>query len=1294
LIFDEIVTGFRAHPGGVQALFGIRADLTTYGKVAGGGMPIGILAGRPKFMDALDGGMWQYGDQSYPETGVTFFAGTFVRHPLALAATSALLKRLKQEGSALQRSLTERTTALVQSLNACFEEQGVPARIEHFASWFYFSFPPDQPYGSLLYYHLREKGIHIQEGFPCFLTTAHSEADIEALIRAFRESVALMRAGGFWPGPQSKETPPVTAAPPESQARAATLPREVPLTEAQREVWLSARLSDEASCAFNESFTLEMRGSLNEAALRKALQLLVDRHDALRSTFDPRGNGLRVLDAVPLDVPVIDLSSQAPADRAARLQQMVLEEAGRPFDFVAGPLVRVQLIKCEQDLHTLLFTTHHIVCDGWSTNVLLDELAQLYRAECAGTAPTLPAPMPFRAYALEQARWKQTPEHAAVEAWWKERFAAPVSPLELPTDRPRSPVKSFRGDTVRRTIGAAAYQRIKRFGPQHGCTLFATLLAGFKVLLHRLTGQTDIVVGIPAAGQAQLEAESLVGHCVNFLPVRTSIEGDPPAADLLTRVRGALLDAYDHQNYTYGSLVQKVGPRRDPSRLPLVEVQFNLERVGTGLAFPGLTVRVDPCPKRFVNFDLFLNVVESEEGLVLDCDYNSDLFDRTTIERWLQHFETLLEGLAAQPRQAVSALPLLGDLERHRLLVEWNDTRADYPRDQCVHQLIGAQAARTPQAIAVVCGDRHLTYTQLDGMANRLAHSLRKRGVSAGDRVGVCLDRSPEMLLAVLGVLKAGAAYVPLDPEFPRERITAVMEDARPRLLLAQQDVASRLGLTGAQVVCLDSAWPEVARESDRPPAGAITSSDLAYVIYTSGSTGKPKGVQIPHRAVVNLLYSMLRRPGLAAEDRLLAVTTLAFDIAALELFLPLCVGARVVLATREAARDGDKLLALLHASGATAMQATPATWRLLLEAGWNGRTDLKILCGGEALPRDLADELLARAPSVWNMYGPTETTIWSATSPVQPGPAPVTIGPPIANTEFYVLDPSGRPVPVGVPGELHIGGDGVARGYWDRPDLTAQKFIPDPYRGGPSDRLYKTGDLVRYRPDGTLEFLGRLDTQVKVRGFRIETAEVEHALGQYAGVRECVVVAREDTPGDRRLVAYLVAAPPAPASSDLRRFLSTKLPGYMVPSLFCAMDRLPRTPNGKIDRQALPRPDGSGARRNPEVVPPRNPREQAVHDICAGVLKKEGFGVHDSLVDLGADSIQVFQIVARANDAGLNLTPTQVLSGRTVAGICQELEDAGRTPPRREGPRLAAVSRDRFRRQRSDLNAPEGPNG
>jgi amino acid adenylation domain-containing protein len=1294
LIFDEVVTGFRVHPGGVQAVFGIRADMATYGKVIGGGLPIGILAGAARFMDALDGGMWQYGDDSFPEVGVTFFAGTFVRHPLALAAAHAVLIHLKEQGPGLQRTLNEKTSNLVVPLNGYFKERGVTAHIEHFGSIFYFSFPADERFGSLIYYHLREKGVHIQEGFPSFLTTAHTDADIDHVARAFRESIAEMQAGGVLPEPPGHVGEMLIGSQPGALTSNAGPIAEAPVTEAQLEVWLSARLSDEANCAFNESFTLRMHGVLDHAALAKAIQQIVDRHDALRSTFDPTRNCIRFLDRVQIAVPLVDLCSFSHLEITARVAKLIGEDASVPFDLVAGPLCRCMLVKLEQDHHALIFTTHHLVCDGWSTNVLLDELSRLYTSNCTGVGCDLPQPLQFSRHALAQAEWVRSSEREAVAAWWAEQFAAQVSPLELPVDRPRGSLKSYAGDTARFTISSDRYQAIKRFGAKQGCTLFATLLAGFKVLLHRLSGQSDIVVGIPAAGQSLLDGEVLIGHCVNFLPLRTSFADDPQVSGLLKRVKSIVLDAYEHQNYTYGSLVRKLALPRDPSRLPLVEVQFNLERVGPGLAFPALKVEVDPNPKSFVNFDLFLNIVESDFGLAIDCDYNRDLFDRQTVDRWLHHYQTLLEEMVASPVQPVSALSLLDNAERRRLLVEWNQTRVEYPSDKCIHELFEEQAARTPESYAAVFNDQQLCYAELDAASNRLAHYLKNMGVGPGTTVGICLDRSLEMLVALLAVLKAGGAYVPLDPYYPRERISAVIEDSTPVLILTSEDIASRLGSVPCGVICLDQARAAILQESSRKPDTNVSPRNLAYLIFTSGSTGRPKGVEITHRSVVNLLSSMANQPGLNPQDTLLAVTTLSFDIAVLELFLPLVVGARVVIAGREDVTDGNRLLALLTASGATAMQATPATWRLLIEAGWNGRPQIKVLCGGEALSRDLADALLARSASVWNMYGPTETTIWSATSRVEPGPQIVTVGPPIANTQFFVLDSSGRPAPIGVPGELLIGGDGVARGYWKQPALSAEKFIRSPFADDPTSVLYKTGDLVRYLPNGSLEFLGRLDSQLKVRGFRIEATEVESVITKFPGVRECVVVAREDSPGDNRLVAYLVAEGSIPATGELRRFIAAKLPDYMVPTSFVSLELLPRTPNGKIDRRRLPVPGLANARHTPEFVAARNPRERTLAEICATVLHLDRVSVDDSLFDLGADSVHLFQVVARANDAGIPLTPTQILAGRSIRAITAELDRSEVEKSDRDVPELVPVSRDRYRTQRSALGVAELSDG
>jgi amino acid adenylation domain-containing protein len=753
-----------------------------------------------------------------------------------------------------------------------------------------------------------------------------------------------------------------------------------------------------------------------------------------------------------------------------------------------------------------------------------------------------------------------------------------------------------------------------------------------------------------------------------------------------------LLAGYEHQNYTYGRLVRKLQTPRDPSRLPLTEVQFNLERVGDDMKFDGFEAQADPNPKSFVNFDIFLNIVESKDGLMLDCDYNTGLFDEATIARWLGHYETLLLGMVDDAGQPVSRLPLLNTASRQQMLVDWNRTAADYPHSVCVHQLFEEQARKTPDAIAAVFESERLTYRELDRKANQLANYLRNNGVRPGVIVGIFVERSLDMIVALLGVMKAGGAYVPMDPTYPAERISFVLNDASVPMLLTQENLFKTVNVGSAKHVFLDTEWANIARNSSDAPPAAATADDLAYVIYTSGSTGKPKGVEIPHRAVVNLLLSMSKKPGLAPNDVLVAVTTLSFDIAGLELFLPLAMGATLVIASREAAADGNLLMARLNSCGATVMQATPVTWKLLIEAGWDGKPALKALCGGEAFPRDLANELVRRAQSVWNMYGPTETTIWSSTIEVKAGEGPVPIGPPIDNTQFYVLDKNNQPVPIGVAGELHIGGDGLARGYFHRPELTAEKFIADPFRGEsargaslgggsspaqPDARMYKTGDLVRYRADGTIEFLGRLDHQVKLRGFRIELGEIETAISRYPGVREAVVIVREDIPGDKRLVAYVTSDQQALTISAVREALTGKLPNYMLPSAVVRLDAMPLTPNGKIDRKALPAPDTARTARQRDYVAPRTEQEKTLAAIWAEVLHLDRVGVQDNLFELGADSLHIFQIVARAGKAGMKIAPALILRQRTIAAVLEQMD---RGTPAKAAPAIVAVSRDRYR--------------
>jgi amino acid adenylation domain-containing protein len=692
------------------------------------------------------------------------------------------------------------------------------------------------------------------------------------------------------------------------------------------------------------------------------------------------------------------------------------------------------------------------------------------------------------------------------------------------------------------------------------------------------------------------------------------------------------LAAYAHQDLPFEKLVEELTPTRDLSRNPLFQASFNLQNVpGASLTLDGIAVSHVPLDSQTAKFDLTLSVYESPAGLLASWNYATDLFDRATIARMARHFQGLLETIVDEPEQHIGQLPLLTEAERHQCLVAWNDTAGDYPRERCVHQLFEAQAARTPEAVAVVCEDRHLTYAQLNASANQLAHKLITLGVGPEVLVGICLERSLDMIVGLLGILKAGGAYVPLDPSYPSGRLAFMLRDTHAPVLVTQQALLAQLPPFAGQLLCLDRDATLIAAEPDTEPPCWARAENLAYVIYTSGSTGTPKGVAISHRAVVNLLISMARKPGLSQDDVLVAVTTLSFDIAVLELQLPLTVGATVVIAPRASAVDGHALSVLMEHHRATVLQATPATWRLLLETGWSGSFLCKALVGGEAMTQDLAERLTATGVELWNMYGPTETTVWSTCANMTDASKATTIGRPIANTHVWIMDARKGLCPVGVPGELFIGGAGVALGYWNRPNLTAERFVPNPFSTVPGERMYRTGDRARYLPDGSIEFLGRLDDQVKIRGFRIELGEIEAALGEHASLREAVVLAWEDPPGDKRLVAYVVPADPAEVDVEwLRPFLQTRLPDYMQPATYVVLEQLPLTPAGKLDRRALPAPQHGRDTAAHSFVAPRGALEEAIAEIWREVLRVEQVGVHDNFFAVGGHSLLATQVVAR----------------------------------------------------------------
>jgi amino acid adenylation domain-containing protein len=1304
LIFDEVVTGFRAHLRGAQGLFDIKADLASYGKVVGGGFSIGVVAGKRQFMDALDGGHWQYGDASIPTVGVTYFAGTFVRHPLALATAKAALLHMQEAGPSLQERLTAKTAAMVAEINAFMVEIGAPLKLNTFASLWRNAFTEDLPYADLIYAMIRDRGIHIADNFPCFLTTSHSDEDIAKIVAAYKAAALEMQASGFFPAGKLRfdsdlDDDTSVAALPLAAAGLAALAA-APSTEPQREVWLADKLGPEASLAYNESICLHLRGELDVAALRHAVRELPRRHDALRATFSADGLVVRSPDIaelgdardaaelLQLDVPLTDLSELPDDERRHRFDELAARHVEETFDLERGPLVRAELVKLAADHHVLIFTGHHIVLDGWSYWIIVKDLAALYGLATGSRTAKLGAAPSFIAYARDVAARANSPEVTANERWWIDRFAGGVPTLDLPTDRPRPAVRTTRSSREDHLLPAELVAGAKKAGAALGASLFATLLAAFDALLHRLSGATELVVGIPAAGQNAEGLEGLVGHCVNMLPLRAEVSRADRFADLVRATRRVMLDAFDHQDVTFGRVLQGLPIARDPSRLPLIPVMFNIDQAlgGEAYALPGLALELTANARRHETFELFINAVDTGAGMRLECQYNADLFDAATIRRWLAAYELLLRSAVADMQQPIARLPLVTDADR-RALSLWNQTETPFPQERRVEELVFATARQQPDAVAVriaddsaddsAAGERTLSYGQLAASAAAVAAALRAAGVKPGSRVGLCTDRDEHLLASLFGVLAAGAAYVPLDPSFPAERLAFMVKDAGVSVIATTKAVAERLALPSAsgplghaRRVLVDELAPAsgaLPSPTDRPPALGGTDA-VAYVIYTSGSTGAPKGVQVQHRAVVNFLTSMARTPGMAPGDRIAAVTTLAFDIAVLELILPLVVGAELQLVRREQAIDGHALRALVEDNGVTLMQATPATWRLLLAAGWTGSPTFRALCGGEALDRELAAQLAPRVGQLWNLYGPTETTVWS-TAQLITDPARVAIGAPIANTTVYVLDEDLQQVPVGVVGELYIGGDGVTIGYLDRPELTKERFLPDPFRLAAGARMYRTGDLGRWRMQadgrGVLECLGRTDFQVKLRGYRIELGEIEIALARHPAIAQAVVVTREERPGDVRLVGYAVPRPGAELPTDdvLREHLGRTLPDYMVPQRFVSLPVLPLTGSGKINRKALPAPSGPATAGDGPQVLPRTPTEELVARAYQEALSLPRLSIHDDFFALGGHSLLVAQMTAQLSRQLSRTVPMRVaFEHTTVAKLAAWLDGQRRT--------------------------------
>jgi amino acid adenylation domain-containing protein len=1069
----------------------------------------------------------------------------------------------------------------------------------------------------------------------------------------------------------------------------------LPLSTAQQRLWLAEEVNP-GTAVYNLSRALRLRGGLDVAVLERALGEVVRRHEALRTVFRAGEDGpVQVL--APMGawaLPVEDLSAWSGAAREAEVVRRAGEHAAEPFDLARGPLFRATLLRLWDEEHVLLLGMHHIIGDGWSIGVLFREVEALYGAFRRGEpSPLPPLPLQFGDHAVRQRAAVQGQVMDRQMAYWRERLADTPALLELPTDRPRPPVQSHRGGVFRFVLPRELSGRVAALGRAEEATLFMTLLAAFQVVLAKHSGQDDLVVGTPVAGRGDVELDGLIGFFVNTLALRTDLSGDPTFRELLRRVRQGALGAFANQELPFDRVVEELQPARSLGHSPLFQVSLALQNAGGAPPrLPGLETLPLRTDGAAAMFDLSLNLAEEDGALRGWLEYAADLFDPATAQRMVAHLQRVLEGVTAAPETRLSRLELLDDAGRRRVLEEWNQTAAPYPAEQCIHHLFEAQVERTPAAVAVSDEEQSVTYAQLNERANRLAHRLRRMGVGPEVRVGICMRRGVDLVVSILAVLKAGGAYVPLDPSSPEARLRHMLAHSGATVLLTQQALRGELPVPdGVQVVAVDEDGPETADGDAWNPEGGATPGSLAYVIFTSGSTGLPKGVGIEHGALVSHMTWFIRDFALTAADRVLQKTPVVFDASVWEFYAPLLVGGELVMARHEGERDPAYLARTLRGRGITTLQLVPSLFRVLLdEPDLAACTSLRhLFCGGEALPGELCGRLAEVLPQarLVNLYGPAECCIDTSThicACEDADAAVVPIGRPVTNTRSYVLDAAMRPLPEGIPGELYIGGVQVGRGYLGRPELTAERFLPDPFGGQAGARLYRTGDRARWRADGTLEYLGRADTQVKVRGIRIEPGEIAAVLRRHPGMRECVVVAREESAGDTRLVAYVAGDADA---DTLRAHLRESLPEYMVPTAFVALQALPLNSSGKVDRRALPAPEYAAAAD--ASVAPRTPVEGVLAGIWAQVLRLERVGVHENFFELGGHSLLATRVTSRIREALQVEPPLRALfEAPTVAGLAERVEALRRAelpplsavvPVERDGPLPLSFAQDRL---------------
>ncbi|MBV9789592.1 MAG: amino acid adenylation domain-containing protein, partial [Chloroflexi bacterium] len=1057
----------------------------------------------------------------------------------------------------------------------------------------------------------------------------------------------------------------------------------VPLSFAQQRLWFIEQLQA-GNASYHVSAAWQIHGRLDIDALQASLDLVIARHESLRTTFAIADEQPMQWIAAPRSVPIatFDLSNLNAAAQEAELERRIRAAAGTPFDLVNGPLIRPVLLRRDDQTHVFVLTLHHIITDGWSMGVLINEVIIAYVTALRGETLNLPElPIQYADYALWQRSWLKDELLERQLDYWRQQLAG-VSALQLPTDHPRPALPSFRGESLPLAIDGALLDQLRELSQQTGTTLFMILLTAWQMLLSRYSRQDDIAVGSPIAGRTQPEIEPLIGFFINTLVLRTDLSGDPTFREALGRVRTTTLDAYAHQDAPFEAIVEALQPERDRSRTPLFQVMFAfISESPPSIMLPELQIEPANISGHTAKFDLSLSLFETAAGVAGTLEYAVDLFEHATIARLLAHFRLLLEQIVARPDARIGSLPLLSAAERQQILIDWNQTAADSPRDRCVHELIAEQAARTPDAIAVETMHESLSYAELDRRSNQMARHLQALGVRAESRVALLLPHSFDLLIAIIGIWKAGGVYVPLDAAYPAERLAFLLSDSQATVLLTHQAQLKYVPELdqGPRVVCLDTDQAQIATYADNALPSRVVADNAAYIIYTSGSTGRPKGVVVSHANAINDLNWFVRTSG-AELSYMPALVKITFDPSVQLLFGPLLVGKAVWLLPEEVLSQPAQLVEALNSRTQVGLNCVPSLWGAILDAVDSGYAPLpttlkRVLVGGEALPPALVERSSRLLPDlqIWNLYGPTETTITATSALIEPGQR-VTIGRPLFNTQLYILDRELNPVPVGVAGELYIGGVQLARGYLNRPDLTAERFIANPFSDIPGSRLYKTGDLVRYLADGNIEFLGRIDHQIKLRGFRIELGEIEAALLRSKLVRDAVVLLREDKPGVQRIVAYVVPTENREPrtknlgddsdgsrflvlGSTLREQVAAHLPDYMVPSAFVVLAELPTLPSGKLDRHALPAPDQASTPEQ-EYRAPRTPTEAALAEIWQSLLEVERVGIDDQFFRLGGHSLLAIRLMEQIHKRFGQRLPVAILFEEpTIARLAQRLE-------------------------------------